>query len=126
MPNKIKNPLDINLLSYLSEKARFNTSLPTLNKSVGRIYVFGKEKFHNLKDLIEEQALAWQKEDLLKSKKDIIHFLGSNGPIWIFQRKKGTQPISHEEFLESSDYAWHRVQIGAIVNSFKYFRLEHI
>lgn len=93
------------------------------------IYYFGgkdaKNKQKNLEALVETHALDFQVDDLKKSDKKNIHFIGRNGPVWIVFESAGTA-ADHDGLLNESAYAFARDQFGTILNQIKALKLKSV
>lgn len=97
------------------------------------IYYFGhqslKNKIKNLEALIESHALDFQVEELKKTDKKNIHFIGRNGPVWIiFEDVQLSSKASqdHQGFLNESDYAFARDQFGLILPGIKQLKIKNV
>ena len=93
------------------------------------IYYFGgkeaKNKAKNLEALVETHALDFQGDELKKSDKKNIHFIGRNGPVWIVFESAGTA-TDHDGLLNESAYAFARDQFGTILNQVKALKLKSV
>lgn len=93
------------------------------------IYYFGvkeaKNKQKNLEALIETHALDFQIDELKKTDKKNIHFVGRNGPVWIIFETAGTA-TDHDGLLNESAYAFARDQFGAVLGQIKALKLKSV
>lgn len=93
------------------------------------IYYFGakeaKNKAKNLEALVETHALDFQVDELKKSDKKNIHFIGRNGPVWIVFESAGTA-TDHDGLLNESAYAFARDQFGTILGQIKALKLKSV
>jgi leucyl aminopeptidase len=98
------------------------------NVSSGLVYVLGKENKNLVSKIFEEQAQNWQKESLKDQlSREVIHFAGVAGPVWIFTYKnENKKNKSHHGRLEDSVYSWHRDQVGPILNMVKAYKVHQI
>lgn len=125
----------------LKTKNSFNTLLnPHINFSLvtnfnklsecdAIIYFFGasmaKNKQKNLEALVESHALDFQIDELKKSDKKNIHFIGRNGPVWIVFESTA-QASDHAGLLNESGYAFTRDQFGTILGQIKALKLKSV
>ncbi|MCM2354244.1 MAG: leucyl aminopeptidase family protein [Pseudobdellovibrio sp.] len=93
------------------------------------IYYFGgkeaKNKQKNLEALVETHALDFQVDELKKSDKKNIHFIGRNGPVWIVFESTGAA-TDHDGLLNESAYAFARDQFGTILGQIKALKLKNV
>jgi leucyl aminopeptidase len=93
------------------------------------IYYFGakeaKNKQKNLEALVETHALDFQVDELKKSDKKNIHFVGRNGPVWIVFESVG-MATDHDGLLNESAYAFARDQFGSILGQIKALKLKSV
>lgn len=93
------------------------------------IYFFGdkegKKKQKNLEALVEAHALDFQIDELKKSDKKNIHFIGRNGPVWIVF-ESAASATDHAGLLNESGYSFARDQFGAISAQIKNLKLKNI
>ncbi len=93
----------------------------------GQVYVLGLEDVDKIRSLIRELAQEWQVKSLESQiSKEILHFVGVHGPIWIFCRRKANTPTSHHGQLEDSDYSWHRDNLGLLLGMAQMYHLGKI
>ena len=118
------HPLQVeipSLLSRIKQNAKLSAKAMT-----GTIHILGVEDRNKIAQLIDEQAPQFQKAQLKKSNREVIHFLSSEGPVWILSPKKRMGPFSHQGRLEDSVYAWMRDQVGSLVGFFKAYQLDQV
>jgi len=94
------------------------------------VYYFGhknvKNKSQNLEAVIESHALDFQMDDLKKSDKKNIHFIGRSGPVWIIHQNDVNHSEHHHGLLEESQYTFAREQFGVVLNQVKALKLKNI
>lgn len=122
-PSIMINPLDFEIPSSLSQMKIGGSAA---SASVGFVYVLGRESKERLSQLIEENAPRFQKSQLKKSMREMIHFISDRGPVWILSPRRRESPVSHGGQLEDSAYSWMRDQIGSVVNLFKVYHVESL
>lgn len=119
-PKNKSSHLSVNISSVLG-KVKVGAT-----KAQGAIYVLGQEDRKTLQSLIQKKALNWQKKNLLKTSKEVLQFVSSQGPVWILSPKAKSTNVSHGGRLEDSSYAWMRDQVGSLTALFKAYQLESI
>ncbi|AZZ37236.1 aminopeptidase [Bdellovibrio sp. qaytius] len=112
------------LINY-SPVANFNK----LSECDAIIYFFGakeaKNKQKNIEALVETHALDFQIDELKKSDKKNIHFIGRNGPVWIVFESAPTN-TDHSGILNESGYAFARDQFGTVLNQVRALKLKSV
>ena len=112
------------LINY-SPVANFNK----LSECDAIIYFFGakeaKNKQKNLEALVETHALDFQIDELKKSDKKNIHFIGRNGPVWIVFEST-TNATDHSGILNESGYAFARDQFGTVLTQVRALKLKSV
>jgi leucyl aminopeptidase len=92
-------------------------------KTTGFVFILAEAERAKIKGLLQKHSPDWQKPGLLKQiQREVIHFAGVQGPVWIFcQSKPGLLPgnLSGE-----SEFSWHRDQAGGILGYARAYRLE--
>lgn len=78
----------------------------------GFIFVLGNEDFNYKNQLVQKWAPRWQKEELKKSKKELIHFSNEKGPVWILRVGETSGPKSHGGLLEDSNFSSAQKSVG--------------
>jgi leucyl aminopeptidase len=59
--------------------------------------------------------------------RELIHFAGHNGPVWIFCKKTESKKINtHGGRLEESSYSWYRDQVGGILGYAKAYKVQQL
>lgn len=91
----------------------------------GYFYFLGERPEKKYKSIIEEHALAYQKESLLKSDRETVHFVGSKGLVWIGRRSKKKNASQGGVFQESL-YASARDNSGALVSVLKALQVRRL
>ena len=91
----------------------------------GFVYVLGTEEKTFCHELINAKALDWQKQDLLSQNRELIYFMGSDGPVWIL-RRNSIHHQGHQDSFAESDYAWARDIFGSLVGQFKAHHLKNV
>lgn len=105
------------------------TNFNKLSECDAIVYYFGasmtKNRQKNLEALVESHALDFQAEELKKSDKKNIHFIGRNGPVWIVFESAGVA-VDHDGLLNESAYAFARDQFGTILGQIKALKLKNV
>ena len=126
-PSKIKNSFNSLLSSHINYSAVANFN--KLSECDAIIYFFGakesKNKQKNLEALVETHALDFQADELKKTDKKNIHFIGRNGPVWIIF-ESSSSATDHGGILNESDYAFARDQFGAVLGQVKALKLKSV
>lgn len=117
------NPL---LAKIGSLAASFKAGMLKNDEGIGRMYLLGHEDMNALSKIIETQALKHQIKQILKKAKDVVHFQGVHGPVWIICNKVKKGPFSHSGRLEDSVYSGLRDQVGTAFSSIKSSGVEKI
>lgn len=95
----------------------------------GAIYFFGateaKNKKDNLETILDTHALDFQKEELKKSDKKCLHFIGQSGPVWIIFENLA-KSSDHDGLLDEAPYAFARDQFGAVLNQIRALKLKSV
>ena len=108
------------------EKAHWDRT-PTGSKDLtGFFHVFGSEDSAAIAKIIAQEALPWQVAQLKGTHKELIHFAGKKGPVWILRQRKAPGAVSHSGRLEESRYAFFRETVGALVSGFKSLGLKRL
>jgi len=110
-----------------SDSFQFKKEMPKKIMGPGQGFYFflGHKPESKYKAIVEEHALAYQKESFLKSERETVHFLGVNGPVWI-QRRAVKKSFNHGGAFEDSEYTQARDGSGALVSVIKAHRLKHM
>lgn len=126
-PSKIKNSFNSLLSSHINYSAVANFN--KLSECDAIIYFFGakesKNRLKNLEALVETHALDFQVDELKKSDKKNIHFIGRNGPVWIVFETP-SNATDHGGILNESDYAFARDQFGVVLGQVKALKLKSV
>lgn len=95
------------------------------DKVQGYIYYVGRNDTETVAEIISETALSWQISGLLSNlgKKDVTHYVGETGPVWIISQKK-SEFKGHEGLLDESFYSFSRDTFGALLNPIKSHNLD--
>lgn len=120
---RIENPL-FQVIPRWTPRMKTSGSLP--KKQLGMVFVFGQENAKKTQAIVSRFAPAWQKSQLKKNTREVIQFVGNQGPVWIFSPKEKKGPFSHSGRLEESPYAWMRDQAGSLLAFFKAYGVENI
>lgn len=124
--NRNQNPLKSEMPSLLSE-IQWKTAGRSKNATTGHVFILGLDDKNQIFQLIEKYAQEWQQQTLKSNEqKELLHFSGPLGPVWIYCRRKAKGPFSHHARLEDSDYSWHRDQFGSILGFSKSYQLKHV
>ncbi len=120
---------DIKDKNFSDELHKFMTQDQS-SKTKGWVFVLNETPSHltenakKINDIIENLALPWQKENLLKSGQDNYYFQSSAGPIWILRFRPSKS--NHENFFSESAYTWSRENIGGLYSHFKIHKLSDV
>ena len=129
--NSFKSQSNTHINSLLNPHHNYNvvTNFNKLSECDAIIYFFGasmaKNKVKNLEALVESHALDFQVDELKKSDKKNIHFVGRNGPVWIVFESSATA-TDHGGLLNESGYAFARDQFGTILGQIKALKLKSV
>lgn len=111
------NPYNVSLTPY-SDRFTYVSGQPK-KQAAALVFVLGEADKKSAQPFIRKYAPLWQKSQLLKSDKDVLHFASKNGPVWILTQKPIKHNLPHEGRLEEAPYAWHRDQLGQILIAVK-------
>jgi leucyl aminopeptidase len=78
-----------------------------------------------LSSVLKKSLAHWQIENSAESK-GMIHFIGKDGPVWIFKVPKMNDRFSHHGMLEESHYSHFRDQVGSLMGLFKALKIKNI
>lgn len=92
----------------------------------GQVYILGAQQSKQKDKLIQELALDWQKSDLQKSSKDVLHFMSAQGAIWIVLARKAKPLHSANALTGESAYSQLRDLSGSLVTSFRSIGLKKV
>lgn len=91
-----------------------------------QFYFLGQFDLQKIGKIIEQEALDYQKQAILKKSKELVHFQGRRGPVWIYSPQNKTGPFSHSGRLEESSYAAVRETIGNALAAIKAHNYERL
>lgn len=91
----------------------------------GQVLFLGKNDSRRVREWIQQKALDWQKEMLLKQERELIYFIGHEGPVWIFRPVKKFSAWSAQNFNET-EYSWARDTLGTLLMQLKAHQLEQV
>ncbi len=94
--------------------------------SIGYVYYLGANDRNKFLSLTEEHALNWQLVDLKKNEREMVFFVGVNGPVWIIRPRRKSESAQHQGLLEESDYAFSRDLFGGLLGHFKAHALAQV
>lgn len=120
--NKPKNQISAiqSNLSILKPFLEFRVGAAA--KPQANIYILGAmnkiQIQKQIKIIVSELALDYQKEQLLGSDKRVLNFSGQEGPVWILTNQE-SEKHGHYGALDDSSYGFFRDQVGAIYNQIK-------
>ncbi|MNK51249.1 Cytosol aminopeptidase [compost metagenome] len=100
------------------ETFEFKKELKVKNELTGYVYLLGVDDSNTFSKLVDQHALAWQKDGLKKNEKETVQFVGKSGPVWIL-RTKNKNSVGHEGLIDEAAYTWTRDQFGSLVPQFK-------
>jgi leucyl aminopeptidase len=94
---------------------------------LGQVFVIGLDDRNQVKSLIRQYSSPWQTAHLEEqSSREVIHFSGNSGPVWIFCRRSKQGPVSHQGSLEDSSFSWHRDQVGPVFGFCKAYQVQFL
>ncbi len=128
MAKKKNSPLQVEIPSLI-EQIRFTSGSKGSSQAsvVGSVFVLGVDDQAQVQSLIRRHAPRWQSKSLLaQASKEVVHFSGTQGPVWIFCRHPHKGPASHHGRLEDSDYSWHRDQLGTLLGFCKAYQVGRL
>lgn len=96
------------------------------NGPKGQAFVVGSSEITKVAEKISQLAPVWQKDSLIQSGKEVLHFVSAEGPVWIVCMKPRKGPVSHGGLLEDSVYSWHRDTVGGLLAQFKSYQLKDV
>ncbi|GIL16511.1 MAG: hypothetical protein BroJett040_02620 [Oligoflexia bacterium] len=121
----LHDPLKKNIPVFLKTISMKSTQGSGEPGPVGWVYVLGIDDRNHVSSLIERHSLSWHMKQLKETiSKEVIHFSGQEGPVWILCRKNHKGPFSHHARLEESNYAWMREQVGSVLQYAKAYSLK--
>lgn len=93
------------------------------------VYILGTknalQRMKSFKRIVMDNALEHNEEQLLKSDKKTLSFVGQQNIIWILQSKE-TKKGQHTGLLDESSYAWFRDQGAALFAQLKSHQLHEV
>lgn len=111
--------------SFLTQK--LSLKLPkSSKKDTAFVFVLGVEDRTRIENIIEDYTTDWQKTSLLAAKKELLHFVSNQGPVWILCRWPRPTVTSHHGQLEESAYAWARENGGGIFTTLKSYKVSQV
>ncbi len=93
---------------------RSGPKLEECEPGLGFFYFLGSKPEKKYQSIVTEQALDYQKETLLKSEKETVHFVGKQGLVWI-QRRSNKKASQHHGLFQDTLYALAREGAGSLV-----------
>ncbi|MEK6773260.1 MAG: leucyl aminopeptidase family protein [Bdellovibrionota bacterium] len=91
----------------------------------GKVYFLGKNEGNWIAQIIQKEALIWQRDSLHSQDREFVYFVGQNGPVWIIRPQ-----IKRSEWVlgrfDDSDYSWARDTVGALLPQFKAHQLGSV
>jgi leucyl aminopeptidase len=116
--SKIALPLAL----FTSSHVRFD---PKVKKTLSpaQVFVLGEWNEARIQDLVRQFSSPWQHQALLKKTKEMTHFSGPLGPVWILARKS---PPAEASVTADSNYAWYREQVGSLLGYFRSYDLYQV
>lgn len=112
-------------LSESAKKSKSNNSKKQLGPK-GFVFIFGYSEIQKVAETISLLAPAWQKDSLIQSGKEVLHFVSNEGPVWMVCMKARKGPLSHGGRLEDSVYSWHRDTVGGLLAQWKSYQLREV
>ncbi len=114
---------DIFLKSIFS-KCTLNSKNKSNLKEAAWVYVVGDKT--SIRPILTKHAQTWQKSKVEKNFKEISHFEGKKGLVWILRSKvEKAKPSGHDTFSES-DFSKSRDLGGAIYSQIKNHQVKQI
>jgi leucyl aminopeptidase len=94
---------------------------------IGHVFVLGLDDRNQVKSLIRQWAPTWQASTLEEhAQREVVHFSGTSGPVWIFCQRSRQGLVSHYGVLEDSKFSWHRDQVGPVLGFCKAYHVQSL
>ncbi len=94
--------------------AKKSAKSATSNVSKSHIYLLSEGHASQIKSIVEEHGVGWEKEQARDSEKEWVTFQGEQGPVWVL-RPKDVTGGQHSGLLSESLYAKCRDLFGTLV-----------
>lgn len=107
------------------ESFELGKELKVKNELTGFVYFLGVDDANKFTSLVEQHALSWQMDSTKKSDRDVIYFVGHEGPVWILRSRKKNS-VGHDGLIDEASYTWARDQFGSLVSHFKAHQLKAV
>lgn len=107
------------------ESFDFGKELKVKNELAGFVYFLGTDESSKFTSLIEAHALPWQVKSLKQSEREVVSFVGHEGPVWILRPRRKSS-AGHEGLIDEAAYTWARDQFGALVTQFKSHQVKAV
>ncbi|WP_415063593.1 M17 family metallopeptidase [Bdellovibrio sp.] len=107
------------------ETFNLGKELKVKNELTGFVYLLGVDDANKFTSVIEEHALEWQESSLKVNDKDLVYFIGQQGPVWILRSRKKNSS-GHGGLIDEASYTWARDQFGSLVSHFKAHQLKSV
>ncbi len=91
----------------------------------GFYFFLGEASEKKYQSIVKDYALDYQKDSFLKSDREMVHFLGTQGPVWI-QRRSSKKNPNHDGAFQDSEYSQAKEGAGALVSSIKAYHLKQM
>ncbi len=105
-----------------SKKALTKTSK---SEPHGQVFFLGENYKNWIDRLVQKEALSWQVNSLLGQERELIYFIGLNGPVWIIRPLNPRSVWNYGRF-EDSDYSWARDTLGSLLAHFRAHQLKFV
>lgn len=121
-PSKTSNKLQFR--SWI-ETFDIGKELKVKNELTGFVYFLGVDDTAKFTSWVKQHALGWQASSLKQNEKDLVYFVGQQGPVWILRSRKKNS-VGHDGLIDESGYTWARDQFGSLVAHFKAHHLSAV
>ncbi|MFP5520444.1 MAG: leucyl aminopeptidase family protein [Bdellovibrionia bacterium] len=107
------------------DSAKVQNSVHKVLPQAGFVFILGKTQESLLKRILSQHAQDWQKTDLAISEKEIIHFHGHQGHVWIV-KLKALENKTHQGRLGDSLYSQARDLVGTVMQAVKACTIKNL
>lgn len=98
---------------------------PPREPGQGYFYYLGEKPEKKFKAIVEEHALDFQRDGLLRNERDTVHFVGTKGLVWV-QRRSKKKNLTHGGAFQESLYTQAREGSGALVSVLKALQVRRM
>lgn len=113
------------IASWLAQ-AQLDRKSGSAREISGFVVISGEAEKRLFEKILASHALPWQKSSLKKNDREVLHFVGRKGPVWILRPKNSRVSAAHGGLLDESPYARLRDQLGSLVPTWKTASLQRI